>query len=223
VDRDPQGYIMAYESNLPLQWSFRFARSIDLSHWADVPVLGFADLKDRSACGNPTIRYCGSYYYMIYGMPRTTGPGLHYIYTLPEAMYVTGIARSKDLATWELSPTQSPMLDPLPGEGINATDADLFEVDGKSYIFYATGYQSASGGDIHQAMYNGSMQQLLEAHFPAGVPTMKFDAVAGRYDYNFTAPLSIPEPSPIVSLAMATIGIVAIRAGRLNNRRYGAC
>lgn len=128
----------------------------------------------------------------------------------------TGIARSRDLATWELSPTRSPMLDPLPGEGINATDADLFEVDGKTYISYATGYQTLTGGDIHQAMYDGTMQQLLEAYFPAGVPTMKFDAVAGQYDYSFTAPLSLPEPSAIVSLAMATIGILAVRVRSLN-------
>jgi len=33
--RDDQGYIMAYESNISVQWCFRFARSKDLSHRVD--------------------------------------------------------------------------------------------------------------------------------------------------------------------------------------------
>jgi len=42
------------------------------------------------------------------------------------------------------------MLDPVPGEASTTPDADLFEYEGKTYIYYATGDQASwarSGGD----------------------------------------------------------------------------
>ena len=72
------------------------------------------------------------------------------------------------------------MLDPVPGEGINNTDADLFEYEGSTYIYYATGDQ-ATWGTIRVAMYAGPMKEMLEAHFPPGVPTIKFDAKEKKY------------------------------------------
>jgi hypothetical protein len=180
VCRDDQGYVMAFESNKPVQWSFRFARSKDLSHWEKVPGINFADLEGHTACANPAIRYFAPYYYVIYGAWREKGPGTSYEYRLPETKYVTLVARSKDLAHWEVSPTKNPMLDPVPGEGINNTDADLFEYEGNTYLYYATGDQ-ASWGTIRVAMYAGPMQQMLEAYFPAGVPTIQFDATQGKY------------------------------------------
>ena len=74
------------------------------------------------------------------------------------------------------------MLDPIPGEGINNTDADLFEYEGRTYIYYATGDQ-ATWGTIRAALYAGPMQQMFEAHFPAGVPMIQFDATKGKYLY----------------------------------------
>ncbi|MCX5757170.1 MAG: hypothetical protein NTU83_01425, partial [Candidatus Hydrogenedentes bacterium] len=103
------------------------------------------DLAEQTACANPAIRYVAPYYYVIYGGWRWKGPGTWYKYRLPETKYVTFVARSKDLATWELSPTVYPMLDPVPGEGINNTDADLFEFEGNTYVFYATGDQQTWG------------------------------------------------------------------------------
>ena len=58
VCRDEQGYAMAYESNLPLQWCFKFARSKDLAKWEKVPGLVFAgpDGKEVHACpGSATL------------------------------------------------------------------------------------------------------------------------------------------------------------------------
>jgi hypothetical protein len=182
VCRDNQGYVMAYESNKPHQWCFRFARSKDLSKWDKVQGLEFADVGEQTACGNPTIRYFAPYYYMVYGIWRWKGPGTRYEYLLPETRYVTAVARSKDLATWDVSPTRGPMLDPVPGEGINNTDADLFEFQGNTYVYYATGDQ-ATWGTIRVAMYAGPMQQMLEAYFPAGVPMIKFDAKQRKYIY----------------------------------------
>ncbi|MBX7258676.1 MAG: hypothetical protein K1Y02_20105 [Candidatus Hydrogenedentes bacterium] len=182
VCKDDQGYVMAFESNLPVQWSFRFARSKDLSKWEEVEGVGFGDTTEQSACACPAIRYFAPYYYCIYGAFNWQGPGTWYEYRLPETKYVTYVARSKDLATWELSPTKYPMLDPVPGEGINNTDADLFEYEGNTYIFYATGDQQ-TWGTIRVAMYQGSMKQMLESYFPSNVPMIVFNAREGKYIY----------------------------------------
>ncbi len=182
VCRDPQGYLMAYESNLPIQWSFRFARSEDLSHWQDVEGVEFADLAEQSFCACPCLRYCEPYYYVIYGAQRNSGVGRYYQYALPTTLYVALLARSKDLITWELSPTQYPMLDPISGEGINNTDVDLFEYEGKTYVFYATGDQATWGG-IRVATFDGPMKEMLEAYFPQGFPMIQFDAASGKYIY----------------------------------------
>jgi hypothetical protein len=174
--------VMAYESNRPVQWSFRFARSKDLSRWENAPGVGFADLEGKTACANPCIRYVPPYYYLIYGAWRWAGPGVYYEYDSPETKYITLIARSKDLVAWELSPTRHPMLEPAAGEGINNTDADLFEYEGNTYIYYATGDQ-ATWGTVRIAMYAGPMKQLLEGYFPQNAAMMTFDAMKGRYTY----------------------------------------
>ncbi len=182
VCRDEQGYLMAYESNKPVQWSFRFARSKDLAKWEKIAGMEFADVAEQTACACPAIRYFAPYYYAIYGIWRWKGPGAHYQYLLPETRYVTAVARSKDLALWEVSPTKHPMLDPVPGEGINNTDADLFEYEGNTYVYYATGDQ-ATWGTIRVAMYAGPMKQLLESYFPPGAPAIRFDAKQKKYLY----------------------------------------
>lgn len=183
VCKDEEGYLMAYESQIPVQWCFRFARSKDLSHWEKIPGLDFADTTEHTVCANPTLRFIPPYYYVIYGVHSyQKGPWARYKYLLPETKYVTAVARSKDLVTWEVSPTQNPMLDPVAGEGINNTDADLFEFEGNTYVFYATGDQ-ATWGSIRVAMYAGPMQEMLEAFFPASAPMVKFDTQKRMYVY----------------------------------------
>jgi len=183
VCRDEQGYVMAYESDVPVKWCFRFARSKDLSHWERLAGLDFADVEGKAASANPTIRYFSPYYYVIYGVwCFQEKPWKCYRYALPETKYVTVIARSKDLVVWDISPTRGPMLDPSAGEGVNNTDADLFEMDGNTYIYYATGDQ-ATWGTIRVAMYAGPMKQLLQSYFPEGVPTIRFNSRERRYLY----------------------------------------
>ena len=181
VCRDDEGYLMTYESSTPVQWCFRFARSKDLAHWERIGGLEFADVAGKTPCANPTIRFFAPYYYVIYGMHcYMPGLGEHYAYQLPETKYVTVVARSKDLVTWEVSPTRAPMLDPVAGEGINNTDADLLEFEGNTYIYYATGDQ-ATWGTIRVAMYAGPMREMLETHFPAGTPMITFDTKQRTY------------------------------------------
>jgi hypothetical protein len=156
VCQDEQGYLMTYESNLPVGFCFKFARSKDLSQWTKLPGLVFAgeDGKQYSAC--PVVRYFAPYYYVIYlhaAIPGHQG-------------WVPFLARSRDLLDWELSP-MNPILEASPGEGINNSDIDLFEWEGNTYLFYATGDQ-ATWGSVRIAMYLGAMKQFYETCFPQG-------------------------------------------------------
>jgi beta-xylosidase len=155
VCRDDEGYLMAYESTQPVGFCFKFARSKDLSHWEKIPGLIFTGEKhEYSAC--PAIRYFKPYYYVIYlhaSIPGHKG-------------WVSFLARSKDLATWQLSP-KNPILEASPGEGINNSDVDLFEWEGNTYLYYATGDQ-ATWGSVRVAMYPGPMRSFYESYFPLG-------------------------------------------------------
>lgn len=160
VCSDQKGFLMAYESNKPVQFCFKFARSQDLSHWEKLPGLVFTGVNhEYSAC--PVIRYFSPYYYVIYLHSPIQG----------HKGYVSFLARSKDLVTWEVSPF-NPILEAGPGEGINNSDVDLFEWEGRTYITYATGDQ-ATWGAVRMAFYDGPMEQFFSSRFPAGVPMMK--------------------------------------------------
>lgn len=184
VCRDEAGYLMAYEFSTggSAHWAFRFARSKDLVKWDEVPDLAFADQTEMSFCACPALRYCAPYYYVIYGIECGKGLGRHYHYQLPTTKYAAALARSRDLVLWEVSPCRGPMLDPIPGEGINNTDADLFEYEGNTYVYYGTGDQ-ATWGTIRVALYAGPMKEMFEAHFPDGAATIKFDARKRKYLY----------------------------------------
>jgi len=163
VCRDEKGFLMAYESNKPVQFCFKFARSGDLSQWEKMPGLIFTGVNhEYSAC--PVIRFFSPYYYVIYlHSPIQDHRG-----------YVSFLARSEDLGTWELSPF-NPILEASPGEGINNSDVDLFEWEGKTYITYATGDQ-ATWGAVRVALYDGPMKEFFTSHFPVGIPKMKASA-----------------------------------------------
>jgi len=167
VCRDEKGFLLAYESNQPVQFCFKFARSGDLSRWEKLPGLVFTGVNhEYSAC--PVIRYSAPYYYVIYTHAPIAGHN----------GYISFLARSKDLAIWELSPF-NPILEAGPGEGINNSDVDLFEWEGKTYVSYATGDQ-ATWGAMRMALYDGPMKEFFISHFPAGMPTMKADARRGE-------------------------------------------
>jgi hypothetical protein len=157
VCHDGSGYLMAYESNLPVMFCFKFARSRDLSRWEKVPGLIFTGEKNEySAC--PVLRRIDPWYYVIYLHAATPGhPG-----------WISYLARSRDLADWELSPL-NPILEASPGEGINNSDVDLFEWEGNTYLTYATGDQ-ATWGAVRVAMFQGPLAAFYAAWFPEGHP-----------------------------------------------------
>ncbi len=163
VCRDDQGYLMAYESDHPVQFCFKFARSPDLSRWEKLEGLTFTGVGgEYSAC--PVLRYVAPYYYVIYLHAAVSG----------HKGWVSFLARSKDLAGWELSPF-NPILEAAPGEGVNNSDVDLFEFEGNTYLFYATGDQQ-SWGSVRVAMFAGSMREFFEGHFPGDLPVVKVSA-----------------------------------------------
>ena len=163
VCRDERGYTMAYESNKPVGFCFKFARSTDLAKWEKIEGLTFTGTgNEYSAC--PVLRYVAPYYYVIYLHQATPG----------YKGYISFMARSKDLTTWELSPA-NPILAATLGEGINNSDVDLFEWEGNTYLYYATGDQQTWGA-VRVAMAAGSMKAFFESCFPAGAPTVKVSA-----------------------------------------------
>ncbi len=163
VCRDEQGYLMAYESNLPLQWCFKFARSKDLTKWEKVPGLVFAGPNGKAMSACPALRYFKPYYYVIYTIES---PGRNSWFPL--------LARSKNLETWELSP-KNPLFTAAEGEGSNNSDVDLIELDGKTYVYYATGDQ-ATWGHLKRAVYPGPMSAFFESYFPANANPVRISA-----------------------------------------------
>jgi len=163
VCRDDQGFVMAYESDKPVQFCFKFARSADLARWNKLAGLTFTGANNEySAC--PVLRYVAPYYYVIYlhaAIPGHLG-------------WVSFLARSQDLAAWELSPF-NPILEAGPGEGINNSDVDLFEWEGNTYLFYATGDQ-ATWGAVRTAQYAGPVREFFAAHFPPEMPAVRVSA-----------------------------------------------
>ncbi|MCX7425359.1 MAG: hypothetical protein NTW96_07000 [Planctomycetia bacterium] len=163
VCRDERGYVMAYELMQPVQFCFKFARSKDLAQWEKVSGLIFTGEKNEySAC--PVIRYFAPYYYVIYlhaAIPGHDG-------------WISFLARSKDLESWDLSP-MNPILEASAGEGINNSDVDLLELEGSTYLFYATGDQQ-TWASVRVAQYAGPMKEFFEKWFPAGSPMARANA-----------------------------------------------
>jgi hypothetical protein len=163
VCRDEQGFLMAYESDKPVTFCFKFARSKDLARWQKIDGLVFTGVGgEYSAC--PVLRYVAPFYYVIYLHAAVPG----------HKGWISFLARSKDLAAWELSPF-NPILEAGPGEGVNNSDVDLFEHEGNTYLCYATGDQQ-TWGSVRMALFAGSMREFFEGHFPADLPTVKINA-----------------------------------------------
>jgi hypothetical protein len=136
------------------------ARSADLERWEKMPGVVFTGV-NREYSARPVLRYLRPFYYVIYLHQAPAG----------EKGWVSFAARSRALSNWELSP-HNPVLRASPGEGLNNSDVDLFEYEGNTYVFYATGAQ-ATWGAVRMAMYPGSMKAFFESLFPSGIPTVK--------------------------------------------------
>lgn len=158
VCRGPEGFAMAYESNDPAYPAFttKFAVSPDLKTWTKVPEATFGTNR-YTAC--PFITHANGFYYVLYLERRE-----------PRWFFETYITRSKDLKGWERS-AANPVLSPAAlGEGINVSDPDLIEHDGKTRLYYAAGDQ-LTWMNILWAEYNGPLSRFLESWYAApGIP-----------------------------------------------------
>lgn len=152
VCKTPDGYVMAYESNKPVAFCFKFAKSQDLTTWTKLDIPPFTGEKhEYSAC--PALRYFAPYFYVIYLHAPMEGHN----------GWISYVARSKDLKNWELS-SANPILEACEGEGSNNSDVDLYERDGKTVLFYATGDQ-ATWGHVKRAVYDGPMEKMFQKWF----------------------------------------------------------
>jgi hypothetical protein len=149
VCEGPDGYVMAYESDDPKYPAFtiKFAVSKDLENWSKVPDAIFGTNR-YTAC--PCIRYANGYYYALYLEHRS-----------PRHYYETYITRSRDLKRWELS-SANPVLYPIDmGDGINASDPEVVEFEGKTYIYYSVGDQ-LTWMNMKSAVHPGSLGSFYE-------------------------------------------------------------
>lgn len=155
VCRGPDGFVMAYESNDRRYPAFtiKFARSANLTDWAKLPDAVFGT--DRyTAC--PALRYVDGWYYLLYLEHRT-----------PRWFFETFVARSRDLKTWELSPA-NPVLSPGEHDGINASDPDLVEFGGWTYLYYSVGDQR-TWSKLRRVVYPCSLGGFFRDWFPSPV------------------------------------------------------
>ena len=146
-----KGFVMAYESDDPkfTPFTVKFATSPDLEHWSKVPGAVFG--ADRyAAC--PCIRYVDGYYYLLYLEHRT-----------PRWFFETYLARSKDLKSWQLSPA-NPILTPGLDDGVNASDPDVIEFRGQTYLYYSVGDQR-TWSKLRRAVYPGPLREFFGSYF----------------------------------------------------------
>ncbi|MCE5240938.1 hypothetical protein LLH23_20955 [bacterium] len=159
VCKGPDGFVMTYESNDPAYppFTIKLAKSADLQKWEKLPEATFG--VDRyAAC--PCIRYAKGYYYVMYLERRS-----------PRHFFGTYIARTKDLRHWDWS-AANPILSPEGlDEGVNASDPDVVEWQGKTLLYFCVGDQ-LTWANVKRVTYPGSLAKFLQSWFAEpGIPT----------------------------------------------------
>jgi predicted GH43/DUF377 family glycosyl hydrolase len=153
VCRGENGFMMAFESDDQsfTPFSIKFATSPDLETWTRLPDSVFG--KDSyAAC--PCLRFVNGFYYLLYLEHRT-----------PRWFFETYLARSKDLKTWVLI-SANPILTPGLNDGINASDPDVIEFEGKTHLYFSVGDQR-TWSKLKRGIYPGSLSEFLLNYFPS--------------------------------------------------------
>ena len=155
---DKDGFVMAYESNDPAYppFTIKFARSADLEHWEKVPD-GMFGTNRYTAC--PCIRYVDGWYYVLYLEQRT-----------PRWAFETYVTRSRDLRRWELSAANPVLRAEGLDEGINTSDPDIVEFQGKTLLYFCVSDQ-LSWMNIKRVTYPGSLAEFFRSYYAVpGIP-----------------------------------------------------
>ncbi|MBT3291368.1 MAG: hypothetical protein HN380_28755, partial [Victivallales bacterium] len=136
----PDGFVLAYESSDPQypRFTIKFAVSEDLQNWRKLPGAVFGANR-YAAC--PCLRFAAGHYYLMYLEHRT-----------PLHVFETYIARSSDLHSWQLSAANPVLAVTGLDEGINASDPEIVEFEGTTYVYYSVGDQ-LTWMDIKRATY----------------------------------------------------------------------
>ena len=175
LTKGPDGYVLLMEADAPehatCKFTMFFATSKDLKTWTHLPP-DVCFPKHRYA-GGPFIRYYNGFYYVAL------------VTELPNERYVTYLYRTADFRHWEcgrynplvicsredrqVSPTASEISEPFAKEIrtrfiCSASDLEMCDFDGKTYINYGVGDQHGFGY-MCEAWYDGPMGELLENFF----------------------------------------------------------
>lgn len=145
------GFVMAYETDDQhyTPFTIKFAVSTNLLEWTTVPDAVFG--ADRyTAC--PCIRYSDGWFYLLYLEHRA-----------PRWFFETWLARSKDLKSWELCPL-NPILVPGSSDGINASDPDVIEFQGRTLVYYSVGDQR-TWSKLKRAVFPGPISEFFQVCF----------------------------------------------------------
>lgn len=152
VCRGPDGFVMAYESNDPAYppFTIKFATSPDLQSWRRLPeaIVG----TDRyTAC--PCLRFVDGHYYLMYLEHRQ-----------PRHVFETYVSRSADLRTWHLSAANPVLAAQGTDEGINASDPEIIEIGGRTYVYFSVGDQ-LTWMNVKRALYPGPLGRFFAEWF----------------------------------------------------------
>lgn len=157
-----------YEEGLTV-FSIRFLESNDLIHWIFKPYI----FTNQFYVASPSIRYVNGYYYLWFlkeSLANADDPAFEVKREdwknrkdKINRIWVTSLARSKDLASWEVSRKTFLTPDQI-DEGLNTSDLDLVEWNRKTYIFYMVGDQ-ATWGKIKVATSDTSLNNLVGEYF----------------------------------------------------------
>lgn len=156
---DGHRYVMAYEVENPKHGQFapRFAESDDLVVWKP---LGRA-FRDRDYTACPTLRFADGWYYIFYlASHKLARPAAGQEYG-----FVTQVARTRDFVHFEDTRFFREPVFVAPdaaGEGVNASDVDMVEMGGKTYVVYNVGNQ-LSAGHIRRAVFAEPLDEMLKA------------------------------------------------------------
>ncbi|MBD9390275.1 hypothetical protein IB237_24035 [Agrobacterium sp. AGB01] len=155
VTKGPDKYVMVYETNEFKAFTGRFIQSTDLETWS--PIGEPLRPEVYNAC--QTIKYVGDGWYMVTWL------------WFDGTRYMTNVGRTRDFVTvegWQGNatyPATTQLLVPGKYEGINASDNDFVEWNGKVYGTYFTGDQGTWGVNSDW-WYAGTLADLYHEMWP---------------------------------------------------------
>ncbi len=174
-------YTIALEIDKPYEecrgdkYAVRFAQSTDMIHWGMTPS-ECVFMRENLPVGAQS----------LYTVPDDPHYYILHIEHLPGRFYSTCIARSTDLINWEHSPVNPfmtyneyedkklahPFFTPEERELIDAapdtnlSDVEICEFQGRTIIYYNWGDQWDAPIFLGEAVFEGTMKELLQGFFP---------------------------------------------------------